>query len=82
MAHKKQKRLENVTVMLTDKCNLACKHYCASELSLSRDISFSVLRKIIELEPMQITVTGGEPLLHKNIEEILCFLRTEYEPNH
>ena len=79
LANKKQKRLENVTVMLTDKCNLACKHCCASELSSSRDISFSILGKIIELEPMQITVTGGEPLLHKNIEEILCFLRTEYE---
>lgn len=73
-----KRQLENVTVMLTNKCNLSCKHCCASEIIQSKDISIEILRKIIKLKPRQITITGGEPLLHKNIEKILMVLRKEY----
>lgn len=78
LAHRTQKRLENITVMLTDKCNLSCKHCCASEVSASQDISFRILKQVITLNPQQITVTGGEPLLHKKIGDILSFLKKEY----
>ena len=79
LAHRTQKRLENITVMLTNTCNLACKHCCATEISASQDISFQALNQIIALEPQQITVTGGEPLLHKRIRDILSLLKKEYK---
>lgn len=79
LAHRTQKRLENITLMLTNTCNLNCKHCCASEISASQDISFQILRQTIALGSRQITVTGGEPLLHKRIREILAFLKQEYK---
>lgn len=72
--------IENVTIMLTKKCNLSCKHCCASELQLcSKDISEEVLKKIIDLKPMQITLSGGEALLHPDFKEIVQMLRENYD---
>lgn len=74
----KNKRLECVTVMLTNKCNLSCKHCCATQVTTQKDISFDVLENVIKLNPMQIAVTGGEPLLNHQIEDVLKFIRKRY----
>ena len=43
-----------------------------------KDISFDIVRKVVELNPHQICITGGEPLLYKNIEEVLKFIKKHY----
>lgn len=77
-SNKKTKRLECVTVMLTNKCNLSCKHCCATQVMAKKDISFDVLGSVIKLNPLQIAVTGGEPLLHGQIKDVLKFIRKRY----
>lgn len=77
-AANRNKKLENVAVMLTNRCNLSCKHCCASQIISEKDISFDIVRKVVELNPHQICITGGEPLLYKNIEEVLKFIKKHY----
>lgn len=74
----KTRRLECVTVMLTNKCNLSCKHCCATQVMTKKEISFDVLENVIKFNPLQIAVTGGEPLLHNQIEDVLKFIRKRY----
>ena len=75
---KENKRVECVSVMLTNRCNLSCKHCCATQVMSKKDISFDILGKVIELNPLQIALSGGEPLLHNQIEDILKFIRKQY----
>lgn len=74
----RNKKLENVAVMVTNKCNLSCKHCCASQIMAKKDISFDIIKKVVELNPRQICITGGEPLLYENIEDVLRFIRKRY----
>lgn len=75
---KKNRKLECITVMLTNKCNLSCKHCCATQIMVKKDISLNLLERVINLNPLQISVTGGEPLLHNQIDNILKFIRSNY----
>lgn len=76
--NEKNRKLECVTVMLTNRCNLSCKHCCATQVMSKKDISFDILGKVIELNPLQIIVSGGEPLLHNQIGDVLKFIRKQY----
>ena len=65
--------LRYLELQITNKCNLKCRHCYIykeifSELSVNR-----VRRTLEEFEEMQglrVLITGGEPLMHGNIEEI------------
>lgn len=68
---------------ITDKCNLSCTHCCFSAGSVTRDnrsvqVNKSILRKISELNPRGITITGGEPLLVDDFLTLLRDLRKNY----
>lgn len=61
----------------TNKCNLKC-FYCTNikkkEYStLSKTKLLSIVKECIELGVPYISFTGGEPLLHKDIEDIALF---------
>ncbi len=69
----------NSMIELTYKCNFACKH-CYVHNSNSFDImSFDLVKEIIDqlssLGVLNITISGGEPTLHKNLGEILLYIR-------
>lgn len=76
--------VESVNIELTHRCNLSCRHCSASagtlcdEEILSTEELISVLKKIIALNPQNICVTGGEPLVRKDIFIILDYLRNHY----
>lgn len=72
------RHLENITVMLTNRCNLKCRHCCASEITTKSDISVNLIDRVIDMKPEQITISGGEPLLHENIKDILAHIRKNY----
>ena len=56
-------------------CNLRCS-YCDTDYSLTikdgKEMSISeILDKVKEIGYKNITLTGGEPLIHKNVEQLI-----------
>jgi SynChlorMet cassette radical SAM/SPASM protein ScmF len=71
---------------LTEGCNLRCRHCWLAPKYQTKDHTFpcidpELFRSIIEqAKPLGLTgvkLTGGEPLMHPNIKEILDLIRTE-----
>ena len=78
--------LKQIYFYLTEGCNLACRHcWIAPEYqteahsypSLSLDLFRSILEQAKPLGLSSVKLTGGEPLLHPRIEEILEVVRSE-----
>jgi len=77
--------LSQVYFYLTEGCNLACRHcwlapqYQPGE-NKSAVLDFELFRSILEqAKPLGLTtvkLTGGEPLMHPRIREILSLVRT------
>ncbi|OIO32820.1 MAG: hypothetical protein AUJ70_04630 [Candidatus Omnitrophica bacterium CG1_02_40_15] len=74
--------LRHVYLYMTDQCNLRCLHcwvdskYSISKTSsLNKEIIASTIRKAKGLGLRSVKITGGEPLLSKNILEILKEIR-------
>lgn len=59
---------------ITEKCNLQCKH-CFGSFGKGEELSIKNIEEILEtllyIGIFQISITGGEPLLHKDIINIL-----------
>lgn len=76
--------LKKIYFYLTEGCNLACRHCWINPKHQTADktfpsLSFDLFKSIIEqAKPLGLTgvkLTGGEPLLHPQIDEILDFLQ-------
>lgn len=77
---KKLNILHNVTIELLNYCNSACIHcYLESPLPHENKLEhvMRVIDQAIEAGAMQITLTGGEPLLHPNIVEIIKYIKSK-----
>lgn len=65
---------KEITVEITTKCNLDCG-ICTTDKNIPRDVPLVSIRKIIrdakKMGIKAIRFTGGEPLLHDKIKEIL-----------
>ena len=79
-------RLNQIYFYLTEGCNLRCRHCWIVPKYQSGDKSYPALklelfRSIIQqAKPLGLSgvkLTGGEPLLHPNIHEILDVIRSE-----
>ncbi len=71
-------RFKRVNYIITDYCNLFCKHCCYSAKFLKEEKNdyvitkeLEILDRIISLKPETLTITGGEPLTIKNFDEVL-----------
>ncbi|WP_060470683.1 radical SAM/SPASM domain-containing protein [Enterococcus cecorum] len=68
--------LRTVQLEITNRCNLRCKHCYIP--SYTDDLEVEDILKIIDeserLGVMNFCITGGEPLLHTDIEKILIYL--------
>ena len=69
-------------ISLTEKCNLRCT-YCMPEegiplrpqkFFMTTEEVFSIASRFVEMGVTKIRLTGGEPMVHKNFEEILLKL--------
>ena len=78
--------LNQIYFYLTEGCNLRCRHCWIAPKYQSEGNSYPALdldlfRSIIEqAKPMGLSgvkLTGGEPLLHTEVREILDYIRTE-----
>lgn len=70
---------------ITHRCNLNCRHcsYSAGTILEQERVSdekiIEILYKIIELNPKNLSITGGEPLVRKNFKEICYILQKDYQ---
>jgi len=69
-----------IQIEITSKCNMSCDH-CRDYFSDMSDMSFKNILKIIEFglanskEKIELILSGGEPLMHKDILGLLILLR-------
>ncbi len=65
--------LRYLELQLTTRCNLRCRH-CYAGASGDRELSVEKVKRVLsEFEKMQglrLLITGGEPLLYRDFEEI------------
>jgi len=65
-------------LIVTRKCNLSCG-YCNEYDKVSAPVPFDELKmridKLATLKTFAITLTGGEPLLHPDIAEIIQYVQ-------
>ncbi|MFA6472864.1 MAG: radical SAM protein [Candidatus Latescibacterota bacterium] len=68
-----RRRLFSVTLAVTNRCSYNCWH-CYNAGRSQEDVPLSVLKKVVrelqEMGDVTVTLTGGEPLLRKDLEEI------------
>jgi SynChlorMet cassette radical SAM/SPASM protein ScmF len=78
--------LNQIYFYLTEGCNLRCRHCWIapkyqsegdSNGSLDLDLFKSIIEQAIPLGLTGVKLTGGEPLLHPEVKEILEYIRTE-----
>lgn len=69
----------NVSIALTNACNLMCSHCFAPKIQASLNAQ-DVKRWILELSEagcLGVGFGGGEPILYKNVEDLFRFVRNE-----
>ena len=78
--------LKSIYFYLTEDCNLKCRHCwlapgyqpgITSDRYLSFDLFRSILNQARQLGLSDLKLTGGEPLLHPQIADLLNFVRKE-----
>ena len=72
--------LESVQLILTNRCNLSCKHCSANAVNVmgtdflnTEDIKI-IIDKIVECNTQNIILTGGEPLLREDFMDIVRYI--------
>ena len=73
-----------ISIDLTNRCNLACRHCCVSandDLSgeLSTDELKTIIRRVCDFDPRSISISGGEPLVRKDFQELIIYLRERFK---
>jgi radical SAM protein with 4Fe4S-binding SPASM domain len=68
------------TLEVTYKCNLDCVHcYIPKHYRIKKDLNFEIIKKTIKeirsLGGMYLVLTGGEPLLRKDIFDIIKYAK-------
>lgn len=78
---KETKEIDNISILVTDRCNLFCKHCAANSIRLSEknDVPTSEILeridKVIRCHPKSITISGGEPLVRNDFRKIVEYIR-------
>jgi cyclic pyranopterin phosphate synthase len=74
-----EREIDYLRISLTEKCNLRCiycmpnGYQCKNEEILTLDDYKSIIRNFSKLGIKKIRFTGGEPLMYKNLEELIKF---------
>lgn len=78
-------KLSSVTIMLTKRCNLYCKHCIVSAGTLKEEEFFSteqvlsIIDKLGKCGLKNITLTGGEPLVRKDFKKIVSYIKEKWD---
>ncbi len=76
---KKKNEFKTATLMLTNRCNLSCYHCCQDAVNgkyedLSTEDIFKIIDKMCEINIGDLTISGGEPLLRDDFQEIIKYI--------
>lgn len=79
--------VKNAYIHITDRCNLKCKGcYSQDERCDKKELSFNELTKVVSnLKPLNlenIIISGGEPMIRKDLDKILELIKTELKPDN
>lgn len=71
--------LRYLELQITKRCNLRCRHcFIGENIDTSDELSPQQIRKILkefeEMQGLRVLITGGEPLIHRNFEEMNAML--------
>jgi radical SAM protein with 4Fe4S-binding SPASM domain len=78
-----QVKTDDIEFKVTNRCNLYCKHcgqsshFNAEETLNTADIKY-IIDKISKLEAETLLITGGEPLMRKDIKELLPYIKEKF----
>ena len=70
--------LSTVQIEITRRCNLRCKHCylgTVAEVDMELEAIKEIVDDAIKLGACKIAITGGEPLLHSDIKELLAYIK-------
>jgi len=78
------RKIDYIRISLTDRCNLRCV-YCMPEEGvellkheemMSFEEIYNLIKALVPLGIKKVRLTGGEPLVRKNVEELIKMLRS------
>ncbi len=78
------RQIDYIRISVTDRCNLRCV-YCMPEKGvellkhndlMSFEEIYNLVKALVPLGIKKVRLTGGEPLVRKNIEELIKLLRS------
>ena len=85
--------LETLRISITDRCNFRCV-YCMPKEVFGRDYAFLERRELLTFEELArvvgifaglgvrtVRITGGEPLVRRNVEHLVELLATIHTPH-
>ncbi|WDV47075.1 radical SAM protein [Clostridiaceae bacterium M8S5] len=78
-------KLKSVSWMITERCNLSCKHCGASAIGQNNEEIFNtkelkiIVDKVMACRPESITLTGGEPLVREDLIDIIEYIKSKEE---
>lgn len=69
----------NVFLVITELCNLSCRHCATSSPRFSQDNLnlnewLRLLRRLVELKVFELVISGGEPLCYKDLFTLLEYI--------
>ncbi|MGD2247947.1 MAG: radical SAM protein [Candidatus Methanofastidiosia archaeon] len=76
------KRITSIIFEITNKCNLRCNH-CYNDSGAKRDkeLTFEEIKRSVDTFAdagvLNIVISGGEPLLHNRIFDIIQYIRSK-----
>lgn len=75
-----KRALESVTIELINQCNLSCKHcyLTKDKRHLDKKKVYELIDDARRLGAFSIRLSGGEAMLHPDLEEIITYARRKY----
>lgn len=76
--------LDTCTLVITQKCNLECKHCFLSSNKKTKELSTEDIKKVIDdlstLQILNLVITGGEPFMREDILDVLRYCNLKKVP--
>ncbi len=71
-----------ITFDITYRCNVSCIHCYANAspkgVELDEKTTLGIIDKIIEARPLVLILSGGEPILRNDVEDILWHYKNKF----
>jgi len=76
-------KINSISFITTDKCNLFCKHCCFSAKCIGKSeekilFDTQIFQAVLDLKPEELSITGGEPLLLSNFNEMIDMIKSSF----